>query len=273
MLHRLNRLGLLLPLLLPLTTHCRTPAGPDASGATGLTGSSELPDISQVGVEAVVKWSKTRLGEAEADFSRRGTPRLPVEYACFRAEGPDKHPRFRQDMFLSGMFRLGSSVPKIDALAYIGPPQQTPSPRWQEDPFLDRSHSLYQTTRRFLRLRRSCHALRYGDIAWRWVSEQPGGLLAFSRLDHDKEALVVGNLQSGEVALPDLTVSRSGVEFVNLASPTQLARPSGEGRVSFQGLKIPGRSILVFVPRTSVGRRMEELGTNFCSDDVPAAAH
>jgi glycosidase len=191
-----------------------------------------------------------------------------IEYACFRAEGPDKHPRFRQDMFLSGMFRLGSSVPKIDALASIGPPQQTPSPRWQDDPFLDRSHSLYQTTRRFLRLRRSCHALRYGDIAWRWVSEQPGGLLAFSRLDHDKEALVVGNLQSGEVALPDLTVSRSGVEFVNLARPTQVARPSGEGRISFQGLKIPGRSIMVFVPRTSLGRRAEELGTNLCGDEA-----
>jgi glycosidase len=191
-----------------------------------------------------------------------------VDYACFRAEGPDKHPRFRQDMFLSGMFRLGSSVPKIDALAYIGPPQSTPSPSWQEDPFLDRSHPLYQTARRFLRLRRSCHALRYGDIAWRWVSEQPGGLFAFSRLDHDKEALVAFNLQNSAAALPDLAVSRSGVEFVDLANPTQVARPSGEGRVSFKNLEIPARSIMVFVPRTSLGRRAEELGTNLCNDEA-----
>ena len=72
----------------------------------------------------------------------------------------------RQDLFVSGPFKLGSLVPQLAEQAGIVPPGARPyaNPEWWRDPMLPRGHLIYTTTRRLLHLRRSCIALRRGYV-------------------------------------------------------------------------------------------------------------
>lgn len=153
----------------------------------------------------------------------------------------------RQDMFMGGMTRLGSTVPEIDALAYIGPPMSHGRGD-NSDPYLDREHALYQATRRFLNIRRSCNALKFGETKFRWVEQSnPEGILAFTRNDGANEALVVINTSWSERTLFDMQVDTSNTKWRNLLNGFEQASSDG-GTIHLGGLKIGANSVMLFVP-------------------------
>ncbi len=184
---------------------------------------------------------------------------------CNAEDGPARHPLYRQDMFQNGMLRLGSSVPSIDGLAYIGRPTNKFEKSWEKDPYLDRSHDLYKTTRKMLRLRSSCNPLKYGSMAWRLSSEKNGEMFAFSRLDYGQEALVVVNPGKDTARVPMLEVATPWVEFVNVENPHIVGRPTSGGKVNFGNWLIQPSSVAVFVPRPMLGNWSEEHGIHLCA--------
>jgi glycosidase len=129
--------------------------------------------------------------------------------ASLCAQGSDDTLK-RQDMFSGGPWRLGSAVPAIDALAYIGvwKPQQTTAD-WQADPFLDRSHSLYQTVRKLTHIRRSCDPLTQGTLVWRNAQPSIGGLLMFSRIFNQAEMVIVVNPAPNAVSVPPIPIDNT----------------------------------------------------------------
>jgi len=168
-------------------------------------------------------------------------------------------------MFQNGMLRLGSSVPSIDALAYIGRPTNKYEKSWEKDPYLDRSHDLYKTVRKMLRLRASCNPLKFGSLAWRLSSDKNGGLFAFSRLDYGQEVLVVVNPGKDVSSIPALEVNTPSVDFVNVENPRIVGRPTGNGKVTFGNWLLQPSSVAVFVPRSMLGEWSDQHGIHFCS--------
>lgn len=172
----------------------------------------------------------------------------------------------RQDMFVSGPWRLGSTLPAINKLAFIG--LQTPalSPSWESDPMLARNHEVYQTSRRFNRLRSSCSPLNKGRTAFRWHSNGVDGIFAFSRIDGEKEMLVVVNNTSGPLAIPDLALDRSqqGV-YRNAVNEAQSAEADGK-LLRFKGLQLDGNSVAVFAPEAALGEFDRTLGVRLCKE-------
>jgi glycosidase len=189
-----------------------------------------------------------------------------IKKHCSSAEGPDRHPLYRQDMFVGGMLRLGSTVESIDKLAHIGPSTGKPSFTWDTDPFLDRNQEVYLATRRMLHLRRSCYPLRYGDIAWRWSSEKNGDLFAFSRLDYGREVLVVVNPGEAPVRVPQMTVSTAGIDFVNVEDTNVVAHSAGSDKLNFGSWTLPAASLAVFVPRSNLGPWSQKDRIHLCKD-------
>ena len=189
---------------------------------------------------------------------------LAIQIACATTVDHERHPLYRQDMFQGGMLRLGSSLKKLDALAYIGPPKVATTA--VADPYVDRDNQIFQAARRFNYLRRSCYALRFGDIAWRWTTDRPDGFLAFSRIDRGKEVLVLVNTSGASKVIPDLGVSQTGTIFVNSQNPKEVGRPTDSGRLNFAGASIAENSVQVFIPEGHVGRFSPYLKTHLCKD-------
>ena len=177
---------------------------------------------------------------------------------CNQAPGTDLDAHYRQDMFVGGMFRLGSAIPQINQLAHIGPLATSGSPNWQSDPYLARDHDVYLTARRFLKVRKSCSALRRGGISWRWSTTDQAGLMAFSRADPanpSDEALVLVNTSDRPVQIPDLLADNHKIDFVNLENPSELAHPIsvGSGLLEFSGRQIGANRVVVYVPINNLG--------------------
>ncbi len=107
------------------------------------------------------------------------------------------HPRHRQDMFVTGPFRLGSTHAPIHELGGVGKPHADLPPQdWKSDPYLPTNHALFERIRALTHLRQSCSPLKFGHVYYRAAhSDREGGLLAFSRIDSTagKEMLVVVN--------------------------------------------------------------------------------
>jgi glycosidase len=156
----------------------------------------------------------------------------------------------RQDMFLGGMTRLGSTVPEIDALAYIGLPQSRGRGD-NSDPYANTDHQLFRSARTFLNVRKSCDALKYGSTTFRWVEPNSNeGILAFTRNDGRNEVLVVVNTAWSERAVPDMQVD-SRTQWKNVLNGFEQAN-SGDGWARFNGLKIGANNVMVFVPTFNV---------------------
>ncbi len=184
--------------------------------------------------------------------------------------GGHSHSLFRQDMFLGGMARLGSTVPEINKLAYIGPKQSISSAA-EEDVYANQNHELFRSARKFLHLRKSCKALKFGDTKFRWVEMQNReGLLAFSRIDQQGEntfeALVVLNTGNFEIEIPNMNVNDHSVGKVwqNAMNGFQTGRTLGAGMIGFSGLKIGANSMMVFLPNDNVSAFDPQLGTHLC---------
>lgn len=181
----------------------------------------------------------------------------------------------RQDMFVSGMWRLGSTVTEINNLAYVG--KSTPSvwADWKTDPFLSRTNDVYKTARKFNYLRQSSNALRYGWTFFRWGESNTSGLLAFSRIDNGQEVLVVVNNSNGPIAIPNLRVDNginptSGIKYVNCLNGTQVGYTylsGGASYITFNGLAIDGNSVFVFAKDSTLAAWSDYLGVYQIKDN------
>jgi len=180
------------------------------------------------------------------------------------------HSLYRQDMFMNGAFRLGSTIASVNRLAYIGKVSKKSPPSWQNDPYLDRSHGLYKLARKMLHLRKSCNALSYGHTKFRWSEENSNGLMAFSRIDNGNEALIIVNTSPAERVIPDLNVNNfsKGEKWVNLLNSYENSWTNGQGKLTFNGLKIKGNSVMVFVHHSQVSPYNDYLETHLCKDNL-----
>jgi glycosidase len=203
-------------------------------------------------------------GDCHFDKMQVGNAIQKVQSDCLGSS----HALYRQDMFMGGMTRLGSTVPQINQLAYIGLPLTKESPRWEDDPYLDRNHKVYQSTQRFLQIKKSCNALKYGKTKFRWVDSNSEGILAFSRVDepsHD-EVLIVLNSAGLSHGIPEMAVraSAKGERWVNLLNTAEQAWTTGNGSLTFGPLTIRPQSVMVFVPEKNVSLRDPEHGFAIC---------
>jgi len=139
----------------------------------------------------------------------------------------------RQDMFASGPWRLGSAVPEMQSMAYIGNSTVKVSTPWQQDPMLPRDHDVYISIRRMTHVRASCPALARGEIEWSVASETSCGVMAFSRFiegDDGGDIFVIINPGGGGAADLDRVTStrlrsRNGdARYVNVFRPSDVAR-------------------------------------------------
>jgi hypothetical protein len=113
----------------------------------------------------------------------------------------------RQDMFVEGPWRLGSAIPDIDKLNYIGTwtPRQTTS-NWKIDPYLSTSHALYQTVRQLIHIRRSCVALTQGSLVWHLAQPSTLGVLIFSRVFKGTEVVVIINPSAASISIAPIPI-------------------------------------------------------------------
>ena len=176
------------------------------------------------------------------------------------------HALYRQDMFVGGMYRLGSTVGAINKHAYIGKVQPTKSPEWTQDPMLNREHTVYKISRKLNHIRQSCKALKYGQTKFRWVSNGTNGMFAFSRVDGGYEALVIMNTDWQKRGIPELMVNdaRPGQRWVNLLNVGEQAWGNGNGKLNFAGLEINGNSVMVLVPDYALGAYDKTLEAHLC---------
>jgi glycosidase len=169
------------------------------------------------------------------------------------------HARYRQDMFSSGVFRLGSVVPEINRLAGIGR-SSINSVLVGEDPYLNTTHDLFNHTAKLIDIRKSCKALRQGGMYFRAVdataADKGGGFFAFSRVADLDEVLVLIN--SSSTARPvsklildkNLHQSQLGHKFVDMVSAKAWGTVSGGGgTLEFaSGYSMAPQSVAIFYP-------------------------
>jgi len=135
--------------------------------------------------------------------------------------------RKRQDMFMSGPYRLQSAIPKISSLAQIGTySQQTFA--WNADPMLARDHYLYQMVRKMIQTRNSCGTLLWGSTHYRSMGNYNDDFMAFSRLDGTREMLILINpkpfgIQIDSVPIDNtINFNMNGQQYVNLFDATKI---------------------------------------------------
>lgn len=115
------------------------------------------------------------------------------------------HTRYRQDMFMSGPWKLGSIVPEIQRLGFIG---TSPAAATAGDPYANQSHELYRYVRQLAHLRQSCKSLGDGAIYFRAAHTDPG-LLAFARILDDQETVVMVNSSDKEIEMSQVVIDSS----------------------------------------------------------------
>lgn len=213
-------------------------------------------------------------GDCHADKITVGpAARAEIDAVCARDDFSN-HVRYRQNMFSSGVWRLGSVVPSINALAGIGRASVNPGAGMGvDDPYLDTRHALFQHAAKLIAIRRSCKPLREGGGYFRAVHRAEGnaggGFYAFSRISGGDEALVLVNASKDAKALDKLTIDKSlhadevGERYVDLVAWSARATVTdGGGTLDFDaGYKIPPQSVAVFYSEKQAQPRLEGGGT------------
>ncbi|KAJ3325534.1 hypothetical protein HDU76_013140 [Blyttiomyces sp. JEL0837] len=172
----------------------------------------------------------------------------------------------RQAFFLSAGWKMRSAVPTIDSFAAIGPAGTPPDPttyNWKNDKYLDTTHSIYVNTRRMIKIRKSCEALRRGKTYIRTANDY--GLLAFSRVSSYEAVMLMNVKRQGNYVIPsysinvDSNVNNVGDVFVNLLDTrvTATVRLNGNGAKVLDfgsgSLNLNQRDYALFVPSSVVG--------------------
>jgi len=189
-----------------------------------------------------------------------------------------EHPRFRQDMFVTGPWRLGSLIGSVDGLAHAGPDQPRTRPAdWTQDPMLDTRHDLFQWTRRLIAVRRSCRALRRGETYFRAAHDATGGLLAFSRIFEGNELVVLVNTGDNSIGVSQLFVDAGihrGKDFkpyINLLNGFEQATigklGDGMGLYFPQGYAVRPHSVAIFAAKDRTTAFDQDRQTHLCLDD------
>ncbi|KAJ3097680.1 hypothetical protein HDU96_000298 [Phlyctochytrium bullatum] len=174
----------------------------------------------------------------------------------------NSHSTSRAGFFMSSPWRLRTANPTTDALAAIGRPEKWVSRDWRSDPMLDLNSFVYVHTRRLIRIRRTCGALRNGATFIRRTDDY--GLIAFSRISQAYEAVVLMNVKrSGPYTVNSYAIYvDAGVpentQFVNVLNPRVVAtvRSANGGKVLDFGpgnLTLDQRGYAIFVPQAVLG--------------------
>jgi glycosidase len=229
------------------------------------------------GLNGDCHWDTARLPD---DNVRRDV----LEGTC-RDSSHMNHGRYRQDMFLSGPWRLGSVEPSVSALSGIGWRGNRPIDA-ASDPFLRTDHATFRSVRKAVAVRGSCAALRRGEIYFRAAhDDRRGGLLAFSRIDGGKEVLVLANTSTRGIAIDKLIVDGAlnagrpfarwknlynGFEFGTVgveagAAHLHFARvsPSTGAREPFV---LAPESVALFVDESNIAPWDDRLGAHLCRE-------
>eukprot|EP00403_Amphidinium_massartii_P043308 CAMPEP_0178442244 /NCGR_PEP_ID=MMETSP0689_2-20121128/38033_1 /TAXON_ID=160604 /ORGANISM="Amphidinium massartii, Strain CS-259" /LENGTH=767 /DNA_ID=CAMNT_0020065721 /DNA_START=41 /DNA_END=2342 /DNA_ORIENTATION=+ len=190
----------------------------------------------------------------------------------------------RQDMFISGPWRLGSAIDEVDRLAYVGEWHRYPSPHWSKDPFLARDHELYLTTRNLVHLRRSCRVLSHGTMRFHEYEDVKHPFLAFSRIlaptknRHGSEMVVAINAGNASFVLRRLEVDAAvnpsaGLKYVNVFNVSQEAvveLSEGKAYLHFVGQGIDGLTVEAY--SMAVFAQVDDLRKPLQSDEGSGVA-
>jgi len=175
---------------------------------------------------------------------------------------------YRQDMFMHGWTKLGSTVPEINALAGMSEPGPAQHFNWQQDPYLNRQHDLYKSSRKLLQIRNSCNGLKYGKTTFRWSDSSLAGILAFSRIDprSGDEVLAIINTSNERRQIPDMAINdlAMGHRWLNLLNTRENAFTIAAGKITFSGMSLAGNSAMVFVPEANLGNFSQAAQTYLC---------
>lgn len=130
-----------------------------------------------------------------------GDARGQVEHIC-RDLDVHNHARYRQDMFASGKWRLGSMLGEVDRYAGIGD-----SLDLDFDPYTNTEHDHFKFVNQMIEVRKSCRALKRGQTYFRAAhNNRDGGLIAFSRVDGLEEIVVLINSSDHPIPIEKLHV-------------------------------------------------------------------
>jgi hypothetical protein len=198
----------------------------------------------------------------------------------------------QQTMWRNGGYNLGSLVPSIDALAYVGK-SQGPNPftqdTWRDDPFLGTETDMFVHIKQLNKLRRSCPPLLNGVQVY-LDTQSPSfnavSLVTYMRVLPESIALVIINPTASQVTIPRnftldaWTLSKVNIEptnlkteFGNIFDPSQKMKihPSADSSlliVPDQG-SIPAGKVAVFMAndQIDVTKFQPELGAYLCGND------
>eukprot|EP00475_Leptophrys_vorax_P023616 TRINITY_DN3233_c0_g1_i1.p1 TRINITY_DN3233_c0_g1~~TRINITY_DN3233_c0_g1_i1.p1 ORF type:complete len:727 (-),score=165.90 TRINITY_DN3233_c0_g1_i1:49-2229(-) len=129
--------------------------------------------------------------------------------------------RKRQDMFMSGPYRLQSAIGEISQLAYIGNASKL-AVSVDSDPMLSKDHWLYQFARRMTYTRNSCGTLIWGSTVFRSMGTNIDDFIAFSRMDSSREMVVLINPKTNGINVNQVQIDGSlnynmaGQKYFNL---------------------------------------------------------
>ena len=197
-------------------------------------------------------------------------------------------------MFIHSPWRLGSAIASINSLSYIGVWEHGLSPDWQIDPFLNRTHLLYQNIRKLIALRKSCIALYQGGggttsssintgIYFRQADSSSNvngqGWLIYSRIYNDMEIIVVLNTNSNDYMniptqiLIDSKINKDmdGKKYynaLNLDYYGWIGKSNSDGNyylyVDNPTITVPSDGYVVFIREDQIGSFNDEYQIAFC---------
>ncbi|KAJ3206822.1 hypothetical protein HDU67_007908 [Dinochytrium kinnereticum] len=172
------------------------------------------------------------------------------------------HSSSRAAFFTSSGWKLRTANPKTDALASVGPFGPYVKYDWRNDPYLDMNNFIYVHTRRLVRIRRSCAALKSGKTFVRKADDY--GLLAFSRISDYESVILMNMKRNGPYTVNSWSIYvdagvAADTKFVNILNPTVTAfakAANGGGKVLDFGpgnLTLEKRGYAIFVPASVLG--------------------
>jgi glycosidase len=168
--------------------------------------------------------------------------------------------RKRQDMFMSGPYRLQSAIPEISNLAFIGNASHQVASTWSADPMLATDHYLYQHARRMALTRNSCGTMIWGSTVFRSMGSNIDDLIAFSRLDSSREIVILINPKNQGITVNQIQIDNSlnynmqGQKYFDLLDQSKIGYVGYENGQAFLYLnnnsgasQLGSRSVSIFI--------------------------